>query len=355
MSIHLRLRIMLAALFGALLVVSLGTALQFREIATSAAELLGPDARLLEAAAEMQRLLGAPERGLAFEQAFRAQLERLDDAETTDTERALAAELHASFEQLIEAIGEAGDVSSDEQLVAQGVASLTTQVGREATSSADTVASQAMTAAVGLSVLSVLVLVLGGGVLRTTRRGFLRRLMDLDQAAIDICQGDEARRVATEGDDELARLAKALNFALDERDRCDAAMHGRNRELRALLVALLRRWPRPAAITGIDGDVLASTLTGDAERQLHSLAPQVRKAAGILLSRGFVSASELETHVSFAGGNLVHIRALALGEQRVVGWLAEFSPAQVARSSTAEPPPSPPSDDTTPAPAAEPR
>jgi hypothetical protein len=350
---------MLAALFGALLVVSLGTALQFREIATSATELLGPDARLLETAAEMQRLLGAPERGVAFEQAFRAQLDQLDDAQTTAAEQALAAELHARFAQLLESIAEGGDVRSDERLVAEGVAALTARVGREATTSADAVASQAMTAAVGLSVLSMLTLVLGGGALRTTRRGFLRRLIELDQAAIDICQGDEARRVAPEGDDELARLAKALNFALDARDRCDAAMHGRNRELRALLVALLRRWPTPAAITGIDGDVLASTLSGDAEQQLHSLAPQVRKAAGILLSRGFVSASELETDVSFAGGDVVRIRALALGEQRVVGWLAEFedpskkvrpvSAAQGAHSSSAEPPPSPPSDDTTPA------
>src|SRR5690606_23711076 len=114
MSIQLRLRIVLGALFGALLVISLGTALQFREIATSASELLGPDARLLEAAAEMQRLLGASDRGPAFEQAFRAQLDRVDEDQTTDGERELAAEIRVEFEQMLERQRAGADTTADE-------------------------------------------------------------------------------------------------------------------------------------------------------------------------------------------------------------------------------------------------
>jgi hypothetical protein len=88
---------------------------------------------------------------------------------------------------------------------------------------------------------------------------------------------------------------------------------------------VLRQFPQPVAITGIDGEVIASTLSPTDEDRLRSLTPQVRKAASILLSRGFVSATELATDVSFAEGGIVHIRALALGEQRIVGWLAKLS------------------------------
>ena len=230
MSIQLHLRIIVGALLGALLVVSIGAALQFRELAALAAE---PD-------------------------------------------------------------------------------------------STDAVVTRATTAAIGLAVIGVIGLAVSAGAFRSLRRGFLRRLTELDQAALDIQQGDEARRVSLEGDDELDRIGRALNFALDLRERNVAEMRGRNREIRAVLVAFLRQWPRPVAITGIDGEVIASTLAADDEAKLRSLTPQVRKAASTLLSRGFVSAGELATDVSFAEGSVVHIRALALGEQRIVGWLAEF-------------------------------
>jgi HAMP domain-containing protein len=334
MSVHLRLRIVLVALIGALLVISLGTALQFREIAISATQMLGPDARLLEAAAQMQRLLGAGERGLAFEESFRAQLEHVDASETTDEERRLAQDVRAAFEQLV-ARHQAGEQTlADERAVAEAVAVFTAQVGREATESADTVGSQATTAAIGLGVVGLLGLIGGAGALRSIRRGFLERLQELERAALDIQRGDDARRVSTSGEDELARVAQALNSTLDSRDRCAAEMSGRNREMRALLVALLRRSHGAVALTGIDGEVLASTLQASDEDRLRSLTPQLRKAASILLSRGFASAAELATDVSFPDGGVVHIRALALGEQRVVGWLAEFERPKTAHSNS---------------------
>ena len=328
MNIHLRLRLILGALFGALLVLSLGTALQFREIAISTAEQLGPDARLLESAAEMQRLLGSADRGPAFEASFRTQLDYLAEADTTEAERELALAVQEAFEQLL-ASGKGGVAGApEEQAIEEAVAVFTAQVGREATQSAETVASQATTAAVGLGIAGVLALAVAAGVFRTVSRRFLQRLTALDRAAVDIQQGDGARRASPEGDDELARIARTLNFVLDLRDETDAEMSGRNRVVRALLVALLRRWPESAAILGIDGGLLASTLSGDAEGRIRSLTPQLRKAAGILLSRGFVSPAELETDVSFEDGSAVRIRALVLDEQRFVGWLAEFVEAR---------------------------
>jgi hypothetical protein len=174
-------------------------------------------------------------------------------------------------------------------------------------------------------VLGVIALGVGASAFRSLRRSLLDRLTELDRAARDIQQGDEARRITLDGDDELAHIARALNFALDLRERNDAQMRGRNREIRAVLIALLRQSSGPAAITGIDGEVIASTLAPDDEARLRSLTPQLRKAASILLSRGFASAGELATDVSFAEGGVVHIRALALGEQRIVGWLAKWT------------------------------
>jgi HAMP domain-containing protein len=330
MSIQLRLRIILGVLFGALLVLSVGSALQFREIAVSAVKLLGPDVRLLEPAAELQRLLAAAERGPEFEQAFWDQLQQIDETEKTDEELQLAAEIHTSFEQLLERENAGVATPADEQAVALALAAFTAGVGREATHSAEAIASRSTTAAVGLGILGVMALAVGAGSFRSLRRGFLRKLTELEHACADIQQGDTARRVPVEGDDELDRIARALNLALDLRDRSDAEMRGRNREIRALLVAMLRQWPRPVAITGIDGEVIASTLAPADEDRLRSLTPQVRKAASILLSRGFVSAAELTTDVSFAEGGIVHIQALALGEQRIVGWLAEFKTAHSA-------------------------
>jgi hypothetical protein len=103
-------------------------------------------------------------------------------------------------------------------------------------------------------------------------------------------------------------------------------MQGRNRELRALLVGLLHRWPKAAAVTGIDGELIVSTLSADQEEALRSISPQVRAAARTLLSRKFLSAEELTTDLRIAGKHAVSLRALALGEQRIVGWLAEFTP-----------------------------
>jgi hypothetical protein len=169
----------------------------------------------------------------------------------------------------------------------------------------------------------VLMLVVGVGIARMLRHNVLDRLATIDMAATEIMQGERARRVNLTGEDELARIARTLDEVLDHGDRRDAESRGHNREVRALLVALLHRWPKSAAITGIDGEIIVSTLTPDTEQVLRSLTPRVRAAAKILLSRGFVTASELETEISGPDYH-ARVQALALGGQRIVGWLAVF-------------------------------
>jgi hypothetical protein len=196
-------------------------------------------------------------------------------------------------------------------------------VGPDQPELAAQLADNANTAALGLALTGVLMLVVGVGISRMLRQTVLDRLTTMDMAASEIIGGERARRLMFAGEDELARIARTLDAVLDHSDRRDAESRGHNREVRALLVALLHRWPKSAAITGLDGEIIVSTLSIDAEQILRSLTPRVRAAAKILLSRGFLTASELETQIS-GPGYLARVQALALGEQRIVGWLAVF-------------------------------
>lgn len=185
-------------------------------------------------------------------------------------------------------------------------------------------ADQANTAALGLTLSGLLVLVLGVSVSRMLRHHLLDRLTAIDMAASEVLHGDRTRRLTLDGTDELARIAGTLDILLDHDDRREAELRGHNREVRALLVALLHQSPKPSAIIGLDGEIIVSTLTADAEQILRQLTPRVRSAATILLSRGFVTASELSTEINTGLGHRVRVQALALGERRIVGWLAVF-------------------------------
>jgi hypothetical protein len=327
MTLRLRVRLLLSALLGALLVVSVGSALQFREIVTLVEDVIEPDTQVLESSAEMQRLLGAPERGPEFEQAFRDQLEIVVESGPTEEAQAVAD----AFEARI-----AGGEAAPEAALRESVATLLVVTGEQARVAAETVRGEATTAAIGLGIVGAAVLVIGAWVTGMVRTLLLDRLIAIDSAVQAIRRGESTRRVGVGGDDELARVAAALDLVLDLRDKAESAMHGRNSELRALLVALLQHWPRPAAVTGIDGEIIVSTLSPEQEGALRAVTGQMRKAARTLLSRKFVSAAELATDLRVDETHTFAIRALALGEQRIVGWIAEFGPGRVVVGARAE-------------------
>jgi methyl-accepting chemotaxis protein len=185
-------------------------------------------------------------------------------------------------------------------------------------------ADKANTTAQGLALSGLLVLILGVSVSRMLRQHLLDRLATIDIAVTEIAHGDRTRRLILDGNDELSRIARTLDILLDQDDRREAELRGHNREVRALLVALLHQSPKPSAIIGIDGEIIVSTLSANAEEILRTLTPRVRSAAKILLSRGFVTASELSTEINTGLGHRVRVQALALGERRIVGWLAVF-------------------------------
>jgi hypothetical protein len=210
---------------------------------------------------------------------------------------------------------------------------------------AQQLAGQSLTAALGLALTGLLGLIIGVSITRALRHTLLDRLMTIDVAASEILAGERARRMTVDGSDELARIARTIDILLDQSARREAELRGHNREARALLVALLHQSPKPAAVIGIDGEIIVSTLSAEADQILHSLTPRVRAAAKILLSRGFLTAAELSTDINTNLGR-VRIQALALGEQRIVGWLAVFdelpsAPALAEAEDAVEPEPAP--------------
>lgn len=200
--------------------------------------------------------------------------------------------------------------------------------GEQAVEAAETLRTEALTSAAGLGILGGVVLLLGAWLSRTARVRILERLARIEQTAAAIQVGDVTRRVGDRGADELARVAAALDVVLDLRDREEAAAQGRNRELRAVLVALLRQWPHPIAIAGIDGEIIVSTLSPAEDEAFGSITPELRKAARTLLSRRFLSPAELATEIRTGSHHWVRVRALTVGEERMVGWLVRVEPAE---------------------------
>jgi len=193
--------------------------------------------------------------------------------------------------------------------------------GEQGMDAVEALRSEALTSAAGLGLLGGVVLLLGAWVSRSARVRILERLVRIEQTAAAIGAGDVTRRVGERGSDELARVGAALDALLDLRDRGEAEARGRNRELRAVLVGLLRQWSHPVAIAGIDGEIIVSTLSPAEDEAFGSITPELRKAARTLLSRRFLSPAELATEIRTGSGHWVRVRALTVGEERMVGWL----------------------------------
>jgi HAMP domain-containing protein len=171
-----------------------------------------------------------------------------------------------------------------------------------------------------IGILSYLVLA------RMLQSLLLERVQGLVDVTDAIAAGERKRRADATFDDELGRVARFINQALDHEQRIAALAEGRLAEQRELLVSLVRRLDRPTTVVGIDGAIIASTMSTQEQTSLEKLTPEIRRAAKVLLDRKFVSADELTTEVlERSTGRAFSIRALAGGPGRVVGWLATSS------------------------------
>lgn len=183
----------------------------------------------------------------------------------------------------------------------------------------------AVEAAVLLGVLVTVALLSLGPLSRSLQRDVLGRLSEVGHVTEAIAAGDRRRRVRDFYQDELGQVARQLNAALDRQQELESQMQGRLLEQRRVLVGLLKQWPMPAALIGIDGELVASTLSESDEAELDRLTPRVRAAAKVLMTRRFVRAEELAADIKASDGQrVVQMRALASGDNQIAGWLASF-------------------------------
>ena len=193
---------------------------------------------------------------------------------------------------------------------------------REAESHAQDLARQA---AIAIGTLSVLGLLSVLALARTLRVRIVDRLGDLTAFARAVASGDLERRGDALVDDELGAITESLNTVLDRHQALEARLRGKLAEHRGGIVSLLRTHPRPCAVTGLDGEIIASTLPREREALLVSIEPALRKAAHQLLSRDFVSVEELTTTIRTKEMDRpAKLSALSIGDGGVFGWLAEF-------------------------------
>lgn len=206
---------------------------------------------------------------------------------------------------------------------------------KEALKTANEEASRtAVEGAVLLGVMVTLALLSLGFLSRSLQRDVLGRLLEVGHVTEAIAAGDRRRRVRDFYHDELGLVARQLNAALDRQHELESQMQGRLHEQRRGLVGLLNQWPTPAAMIGIDGEVVASTLTPADEAELERLTPRIRAAAKVLMTRRFVKAEELAVDIKASDQRrLVRVRAMASGDNQISGWLATFDgPAERVES-----------------------
>lgn len=189
----------------------------------------------------------------------------------------------------------------------------------------DEASRSAVEGAVLLGVMVTVALLSLGFLSRSLQRDVLGRLTEVGHVTEAIAAGDRRRRVRDFYQDELGLVARQLNAALDRQQELESQMQGRLLEQRRILVGLMNQWPTPAGMIGIDGELVATTLTSEDEAELHRLTPRVRVAAKVLMTRRFVKAEELAVDIKASDGRrVVQIRALASGDNQIAGWLASF-------------------------------
>ena len=145
---------------------------------------------------------------------------------------------------------------------------------------------------------------------RAMNRTLLERLDELAEVAEAIAVGRFDRRAAADYPDELGAVARQLNAVLDRQQEFQSVTEGRTALYRELVVALLAALPQPAAVVGLDGRILVSTLDSAADEQLEKEAAKV-SATDLSADR-----TEFDTQAG-----RVALRLLRAGAERPIAWL----------------------------------
>jgi len=173
-----------------------------------------------------------------------------------------------------------------------------------------------------LGLVAAAVLLSFGFLSQRLNRDLLLRLSDMKEALADIAAGNRIRRFDPVLDDELGLLARQLNRALDEQAQAEGRMRGMLAQQRQLLLGLLARWGKPAALLGMDGALVASTLSEDKKKALLAEVDALRARGREALGEASGDLREVEIAAGGEKGEAIVFTPLVASGGRVVGWLA---------------------------------
>jgi HAMP domain-containing protein len=160
-----------------------------------------------------------------------------------------------------------------------------------------------------------------GFISRLLNRDLLLRLIDMNNAVKDVAAGDLGRRFDPVQNDELGSLARQLNAALDARSEAEGKMKGMLSQQRQLLFAMLERWGRGAALIGLDGVLIASTLTDERNRVIGDNRNAIRERARAAIRKAPADLKNTTLQIVTDEGETLSLAALVAGRQRPVGWI----------------------------------
>lgn len=200
------------------------------------------------------------------------------------------------------------------------VLSMLTEIGEETALSSRDSQSVAVRNSVWLGIVVTLAILSMAMLARGLQAQVFSRLAELKEVADLIAGGHRSRRVRVYGRDELSRIAMRLNEALDARDQLEAEMNGRLTQQRQVLLGVVAAFPHPTALVGLDGYVVASTLSEHDLEFVESCGRTVRDnhPTGTEPEDGYVEF-ELGATAVFPG---VRFQLLVAPGSRPVGWLA---------------------------------
>jgi len=188
------------------------------------------------------------------------------------------------------------------------------EINHEAIKNGDRRAQQTASRRAMLLALMVLVALFSLAFLsRALNRTVLERLDELARVTEAIAGGSLDRRAAAQYSDELGAVARQLNASLDRQQQARAEVEGRVALYRELVIAVLGSLPKPAAVVGPDGRILASTLAEDTEERLTAAWPGIPR-----LERG-AGPGSIEVTL---GAETLSLRVLHGTAERPIAWLA---------------------------------
>lgn len=152
---------------------------------------------------------------------------------------------------------------------------------------------------------------------RAIQRHILARLDHLRRGGEAVAQGDTRRRLLDHRDDELGRVAAAVDRLLDRLQQAEGRSSAEVRRERRLTLALLASHGPAVAVFDLDGRLLAGEPGEEAQRRVHEWArsedgPRAREEAG----DGAAARAE-----PVALGDGLEARPLRSPDGGLVGWL----------------------------------